>query len=209
MGSAGVRRRHTGDGNPPAGKYTVDAVEVVRALAAVVHAPRVAVRNLYLQFLFAWLTGNGESTRLDRLRRRDRSTRPWRSLRARRRTTRCGGCRLWPAPFHRLPGPPSGTRTSIPPQRIAAAVTSSATVSVQPGPVALTAAGQVGGARLHAASRAAMILRVISVRTGPGVPWWERAAASTATRTVPRKLAASTGSCALSRLVAAVKAGST
>ncbi|MFQ6228820.1 type II toxin-antitoxin system HipA family toxin [Nocardia sp. NPDC002869] len=47
-------------GIPPAGKYTVDAVEVVRALAAVVHAPRVAVRNLYLQFLFAWLTGNGD-----------------------------------------------------------------------------------------------------------------------------------------------------
>ncbi|MEU1950859.1 type II toxin-antitoxin system HipA family toxin [Nocardia rhamnosiphila] len=47
-------------GIPPAGKYTVDAIEAVRALAAVAHAPRVAVRNLYLQFLFAWLTGNGD-----------------------------------------------------------------------------------------------------------------------------------------------------
>ncbi|MEU4312867.1 HipA domain-containing protein [Nocardia sp. NPDC024068] len=47
-------------GIPPAGKYTVDAIEVVQALAAVVPASRVAVRNLYLQFLFAWLTGNGD-----------------------------------------------------------------------------------------------------------------------------------------------------
>lgn len=47
-------------GAPPAEKYAVDTVDVVRALAAVTHAPRVAVRNLYLQFLFAWLTGNGD-----------------------------------------------------------------------------------------------------------------------------------------------------
>jgi serine/threonine-protein kinase HipA len=62
----------------------------------------------------------------------DRITRPWRSLRARRRTARCGGCRLWPAPFHRFPGPQSGTRTAIPPKRIAAAVTSISTVGFQP-----------------------------------------------------------------------------
>ncbi|WP_280426213.1 type II toxin-antitoxin system HipA family toxin [Nocardia carnea] len=47
-------------GVPPSEKYAVDAVEVVRALADVTHARLVAVRNLYLQFLFAWLTGNGD-----------------------------------------------------------------------------------------------------------------------------------------------------
>ena len=47
-------------GIPPAEKYAVDAIDAVRALAAVTHAPRVAVRNLYLQFVFAWLTGNGD-----------------------------------------------------------------------------------------------------------------------------------------------------
>ncbi|MGW5384411.1 type II toxin-antitoxin system HipA family toxin [Nocardia sp. NPDC003963] len=47
-------------GLPPSEKYRADAVEVVAALASVTHAPRVAVRNLYLQFLFAWLAGNGD-----------------------------------------------------------------------------------------------------------------------------------------------------
>ena len=47
-------------GLPPAAKYQVDAEHVVTALAAVCGAPAVAARNLYLQFLFAWLTGNGD-----------------------------------------------------------------------------------------------------------------------------------------------------
>ncbi|WP_280340855.1 type II toxin-antitoxin system HipA family toxin [Nocardia neocaledoniensis] len=47
-------------GLPPSAKYRVDAVDVVAALAGIVGAPLVAVRNLYLQFLFAWLTGNGD-----------------------------------------------------------------------------------------------------------------------------------------------------
>ncbi|MEV6063887.1 type II toxin-antitoxin system HipA family toxin [Nocardia asteroides] len=47
-------------GVPPSEKYNLDAEDVVRALAGVVGAPLVAVRNLYLQFLFAWLTGNGD-----------------------------------------------------------------------------------------------------------------------------------------------------
>ncbi|MGW4364641.1 type II toxin-antitoxin system HipA family toxin [Nocardia takedensis] len=47
-------------GLPPAAKYQVDAVEVVLALAAVTSAPQIALRNLYLQFVFAWLTGNGD-----------------------------------------------------------------------------------------------------------------------------------------------------
>ncbi|MFD3509520.1 type II toxin-antitoxin system HipA family toxin [Nocardia sp. NPDC058666] len=47
-------------GLPPSAKYNVDAVEVVQALTGMVRAPAVAARNLYLQFLFAWLTGNGD-----------------------------------------------------------------------------------------------------------------------------------------------------
>lgn len=47
-------------GLEPSAKYDVDAVAVVEALAGVVGAPMVAVRNLYLQFLFAWLTGNSD-----------------------------------------------------------------------------------------------------------------------------------------------------
>jgi serine/threonine-protein kinase HipA len=47
-------------GLPPAAKYTVPAEEVVQALAGACRAPMVAVRNLYLQFLFAWLSGNGD-----------------------------------------------------------------------------------------------------------------------------------------------------
>lgn len=45
---------------PPASKYSVPAEEVVQSLASVTSAPLVATRNLYLQFLFAWLTGNGD-----------------------------------------------------------------------------------------------------------------------------------------------------
>jgi serine/threonine-protein kinase HipA len=47
-------------GLPPASKYNVTAEEVVAALAGVSKAPVVAARNLYLQFMFAWLTGNGD-----------------------------------------------------------------------------------------------------------------------------------------------------
>ncbi|MFD4433766.1 type II toxin-antitoxin system HipA family toxin, partial [Nocardia sp. NPDC058497] len=47
-------------GLPPSAKYNVDAVQVVEALAGKVRAPLLAARNLYLQFLFAWLTGNGD-----------------------------------------------------------------------------------------------------------------------------------------------------
>ncbi|MCD1144581.1 HipA domain-containing protein [Kocuria sp. LUK] len=47
-------------GLAPAAKYTVNSEEVVRALSAVCKAPVVAARNLYLQFVFAWLTGNGD-----------------------------------------------------------------------------------------------------------------------------------------------------
>ena len=47
-------------GQPPAAKYNVDGEHVVTALAGVCGAPAVATRNLYLQFLFAWLTGNGD-----------------------------------------------------------------------------------------------------------------------------------------------------
>ena len=47
-------------GVPPALKYNVAAEEVVSALSRVCKAPAVATRNLYLQFVFAWLTGNGD-----------------------------------------------------------------------------------------------------------------------------------------------------
>ncbi|MGY0502192.1 HipA domain-containing protein [Nocardia sp. FBN12] len=47
-------------GLPPSAKYNVDSVQVVEALAGTVRAPLLAARNLYLQFLFAWLTGNGD-----------------------------------------------------------------------------------------------------------------------------------------------------
>ncbi|MFC4123722.1 type II toxin-antitoxin system HipA family toxin [Nocardia rhizosphaerae] len=47
-------------GLPPSAKYNIDAVEAVAALSGLAGAPLVAVRNLYLQFLFAWLTGNGD-----------------------------------------------------------------------------------------------------------------------------------------------------
>lgn len=45
---------------PPSSKYSIPAEQAVRSLASVTSAPLVATRNLYLQFLFAWLTGNGD-----------------------------------------------------------------------------------------------------------------------------------------------------
>ncbi|WP_341482283.1 type II toxin-antitoxin system HipA family toxin [Arthrobacter caoxuetaonis] len=47
-------------GLPPASKYNVAAEDAVNALAAVCRARPVAARNLYLQLMFAWLTGNGD-----------------------------------------------------------------------------------------------------------------------------------------------------
>ena len=47
-------------GLAPAAKYTLTSEEVVRALADTTAAPLVATRNLYLQFVFSWLTGNGD-----------------------------------------------------------------------------------------------------------------------------------------------------
>ncbi len=47
-------------GLPTAAKYAVTSEELVDALAAQCQAPMVAKRNLYLQFLYAWLTGNGD-----------------------------------------------------------------------------------------------------------------------------------------------------
>ncbi|MEO7588583.1 MAG: HipA domain-containing protein [Arachnia sp.] len=44
----------------PADKYNVSAEEVVEALSSVCAARPVAVRNAYLQLLFAWLTGDGD-----------------------------------------------------------------------------------------------------------------------------------------------------
>jgi serine/threonine-protein kinase HipA len=45
---------------PPASKYAVSSEDVILALAGLCKARAVAVRNLYLQFIFAWLTGNGD-----------------------------------------------------------------------------------------------------------------------------------------------------
>jgi serine/threonine-protein kinase HipA len=45
---------------PPASKYSVSSEDVVLALAGLCKARAVASRNLYLQFVFAWLTGNGD-----------------------------------------------------------------------------------------------------------------------------------------------------
>lgn len=44
----------------PAQKYSPETVEVIEALAVRTKAPVLARRNLYLQFLYAWLTGNGD-----------------------------------------------------------------------------------------------------------------------------------------------------
>jgi serine/threonine-protein kinase HipA len=45
---------------PPASKYAVSSEEAVLALAGLCKAKPVALRNFYLQFVFAWLTGNGD-----------------------------------------------------------------------------------------------------------------------------------------------------
>ena len=45
---------------PPADKYRPAAEEVAVALAKPCRAPAVALRALYLQFVFAWLVGNGD-----------------------------------------------------------------------------------------------------------------------------------------------------
>ena len=45
---------------PPASKYAVSSERLVLALAGLCKAKVVAARNLYLQFAFAWLTGNGD-----------------------------------------------------------------------------------------------------------------------------------------------------
>lgn len=45
---------------PPASKYAVTTEQVIQALAAQCQAPVLAKRNLYIQFVFAWLTGNGD-----------------------------------------------------------------------------------------------------------------------------------------------------
>ncbi|WP_127791810.1 type II toxin-antitoxin system HipA family toxin [Agromyces sp. LHK192] len=47
-------------GLPPASKYQIPAEDVALALASLTTAPVVAARNLYLQFVFAWLVGNGD-----------------------------------------------------------------------------------------------------------------------------------------------------
>ncbi|WP_308198276.1 type II toxin-antitoxin system HipA family toxin [Arthrobacter rhizosphaerae] len=47
-------------GMPPASKYAVNSEDVALALMRICQAPIVAGRNLYLQFVFAWLTGNGD-----------------------------------------------------------------------------------------------------------------------------------------------------
>ncbi|MGL5828072.1 MAG: type II toxin-antitoxin system HipA family toxin [Angustibacter sp.] len=44
----------------PADKYTVSAEEVARAIIAVCPARVVAAREVFRQFVFAWLTGNGD-----------------------------------------------------------------------------------------------------------------------------------------------------
>lgn len=45
---------------PPAVKYSITAEQVATGLADSCQAPVLAKRSLYLQFLFAWLTGNGD-----------------------------------------------------------------------------------------------------------------------------------------------------
>ena len=44
----------------PAQKYNVSTEEVINALAGLTPHRPTAARNLYLQFLYAWLTGNGD-----------------------------------------------------------------------------------------------------------------------------------------------------
>lgn len=47
-------------GKPPAAKYSTEAHDLIAHVSQFCQAPGVAARNLYLQFLFAWLTGNGD-----------------------------------------------------------------------------------------------------------------------------------------------------
>lgn len=47
-------------GIAPAAKYNVSAEDVTRTIASKTAMPRVATRALYLEFVFAWLTGNGD-----------------------------------------------------------------------------------------------------------------------------------------------------
>lgn len=47
-------------GLPPASKYRVSAEDVALGLSRLCKAPMVGSRNIYLQFVFAWLTGNGD-----------------------------------------------------------------------------------------------------------------------------------------------------
>lgn len=44
----------------PGDKYRVSAEDVCQAVMDAVQAPPIAAQNLYVQFLFAWLTGNGD-----------------------------------------------------------------------------------------------------------------------------------------------------
>lgn len=45
---------------PPVNKYAVSSEIVTERVAALCDSPLVAKRNLFMQFLFAWLTGNGD-----------------------------------------------------------------------------------------------------------------------------------------------------
>lgn len=45
---------------PPASKYAESTEQVIQALALQCQAPILAKHNLYMQFVFAWLTGNGD-----------------------------------------------------------------------------------------------------------------------------------------------------
>lgn len=44
----------------PGNKYAVNTEDVIAGLSKNTQAPMVAKRNLYLQFMFAWLSGNGD-----------------------------------------------------------------------------------------------------------------------------------------------------
>lgn len=44
----------------PARKYAVDTADVISGLAELCSAPLIARRQLFIQFAFAWLTGNGD-----------------------------------------------------------------------------------------------------------------------------------------------------
>lgn len=45
---------------PPSAKYQVSTEAAISALANLCAAKPVAIRNLYLQFVYSWLTGNGD-----------------------------------------------------------------------------------------------------------------------------------------------------